>query len=162
MAVEAVLRGVVFYVASFPDGPQDSGNLRTSFHAEGGRKPLWLRLGLCDSSTKKKEKMFSSNHKTACVENYCFRCSVFCFYLQFCVLWEEQVMLILNIMCRVWSHASRLYGEWGWVWINTMINATGEISCSENTSIPIPIPLYQYQYMGNAYLSYFSLKHSFL
>lgn len=53
MAAEAVLRGVVFHVAGFPDGAQDSGNLRTSFHAEGGREPLRLRLGLCHTAANK-------------------------------------------------------------------------------------------------------------
>lgn len=62
MAFEAVLRGVVVYVARFPDDPQDSGNLRTSFHTEGGRKPLRLRLGLCDVSTTK--YMFSGKMTT--------------------------------------------------------------------------------------------------
>lgn len=63
MAVEAVLRCVVLYVASFPDGPQDSGHLRTSFNAEGGREPLRLRLGLC------LQIKIRNGYKTACLEN---------------------------------------------------------------------------------------------
>lgn len=76
MAVKAVLLGLDFYVVRFCDGPQDSGNLRTSLHAEGGREPLRLRLGLFNTNANTKY-WFLSTDKKACLRNDCIRGSVF-------------------------------------------------------------------------------------